>query len=316
MKIRKRELARAGVFGSKENPLIVNEKDLEEIAETFPEIGSAPVKLGSHWAEGRPRLASVISVEYDPKTKTLVGEVEEQEALSEAVNQGFYPEVSIGAKARASDGKMYLHHLAYLGDEPPAVRNLYTDMAENLHNAENGVAAADTDTTGRLFSLPSPQSPRLYLSDTPIPEAPQTQQSSAVNTAEGDTNKEVKMTLEEQISALQAENQRLKIESDKKDKLLSDSAAERIKSEKVQLKKAAEGKVTVPQLEQLMELADTFTSGKEIRLSDTEKVSPILALSKIFETIPQKVNTGPLNLSDPSLSQREENLSAKMMGHV
>ena len=124
------------------------------------------------------------------------------------------------------------------------------------------------------------------------------------------------MTLEEQISALQAENQRLKIESDKKDKLLSDSAAERIKSEKAQLKKAAEGKVTVPQLEQLMELADTFTSGKEIRLSDTEKVSPILALAKIFETIPQKVNTGPLNLSDPSLSQREENLSAKMMGHV
>ena len=314
MKIRKRELAKVGVFGSKENPIIVNEKDLKEIAEIFPEIGTAPVKLGSHWAEGRPRLASVISVEYDPKTKTLVGEVEEQDALAEAVDQGFYPEVSIGAKARASDGKMYLHHLAYLGDEPPAVRNLYTDMAEDLHNAE--FAASDTNSTGRLFSLPSPQSPRLYLSDTPIPEAPQTQQSSAVNTAEGDTNKEVKMTLEEQISALQAENQRLKIESDKKDKLLSDSAAERIKSEKAQLKKAAEGKVTVPQLEQLMELADTFTSGKEIRLSDTEKVSPILALAKIFETIPQKVSTGPLNLSDPSLSQREENLSAKMMGHV
>ena len=315
MKTRKRELARVGVFGSKENPLIVNEKDLQEIAETFPQIGTAPVKLGSHWAEGRPRLASVVSVEYDPKTQTLAGEVEEQDVLSEAVDQGYYPEVSIGAKARASDGKMYLHHLAYLGDEPPAVRNLYTDMAEDLHNAEKGVAASDTDTQGRLFSLPSPKAPRLYLSDTPIPEPPQPQEPSAGTTAAETINKEVTMTPEE-ISALQAENQRLKIESDKKDKLLSDSAAERIKSEKAQLKKAAEGKVTVPQMEQLMELADTFSSGKEIRLSDTEKTSPILALARIFETLPEKVGTGPLNLSDPSHASAEENLAAKMMGHV
>ena len=315
MKTRKRELARVGIFGSKENPLIVNETDLQEIAETFPEIGTAPIKLGSHWAEGRPRLASVVSVEYDPKTQTLSGEVEEQDVLSDAVDQGYYPEVSIGAKARASDGKMYLHHLAYLGDEPPAVRNLYTDMAEDFHNAEKGVAASDTDTTGRLFSLPSPKAPRLYLSDTPIPEPPQPQEPSAGATAAENTNKEVPMTPEE-ISALQAENQRLKEEAAEKDKLLSDSAAERIKAEKAQLKKAAEGKVTVPQMEQLMELADTFASGKEIRLSDTEKTSPILALARIFESVPEKVGTGPLNLSDPAHASTEENLSAKMMGHV
>lgn len=120
----------------------------------------------------------------------------------------------------------------------------------------------------------------------------------------------------EEISALQAENQRLKEEAAEKDKLLSDSAAERIKAEKAQLKKAAEGKVTVPQMEQLMELADTFASGKEIRLSDTEKTSPILALARIFETVPEKVGTGPLNLSDPAHASTEENLSAKMMGHV
>lgn len=315
MKTRKRELARVGVFGSKENPLIVNEKDLQEIAETFPEIGTAPVKLGSHWAEGRPRLASVVSVEYDPKTQILSGEVEEQDVLSDAVDQGYYPEVSIGAKARASDGKMYLHHLAYLGDEPPAVRNLYTDMAEDLYNAEKGVAASDTDPQGRLFSLPSPKAPRLYLSDTPIPEPPKPQEPSAGATAAEKTKKEVTMTPEE-ISALQAENQRLKEEAAEKDKLLSDSAAERNKAEKAQLKKAAEGKVTVPQMEQLMELADTFASGKEIRLSDTETASPILALARIFETLPEKVGTGPLNLSDPAHASTEENLSAKMMGHV
>ena len=120
----------------------------------------------------------------------------------------------------------------------------------------------------------------------------------------------------EEISALQAENRRLKEEAAEKDKLLSDSAAERIKAEKSQLKKAAEGKVTVPQMEQLMELADTFADGKEIRLSDTEKTSPVLALARIFETLPEKVRTGPLNLSDPACASTEENLSAKMMGHV
>ena len=38
MKTRTREIAKVGIFGSKENPEIVTEKDLQEIAETFAEI--------------------------------------------------------------------------------------------------------------------------------------------------------------------------------------------------------------------------------------------------------------------------------------
>ena len=63
MKIRKRELAKAGIFGSIDNPVVVKESELEEIAETFPEIKKAPVKLGGHWTDNRPRLANVISVD-------------------------------------------------------------------------------------------------------------------------------------------------------------------------------------------------------------------------------------------------------------
>ena len=102
MKTRKRELARAGIFGSVDNPVVVKESELEEIAETFSEIGKAPIKLGGHWTENRPRLGNVISVIYDKKTKTLSGEVEEQDALSEAVDAGYYPDVSIGAKQKLS----------------------------------------------------------------------------------------------------------------------------------------------------------------------------------------------------------------------
>lgn len=118
MKTRKRELAKAGIFGSADNPIIVTEKDLREIAETFPDQKTAPVQFG-HWADAAsPRLGNVVSVSYDEKEKSLTGEIEEHDVLFDAVEQGFFPDVSIGAKKRASDGKMYLHHLAYLGEEP------------------------------------------------------------------------------------------------------------------------------------------------------------------------------------------------------
>jgi hypothetical protein len=125
MKTRKREIAKVGIFGSKDNPQIVNEKDLKEITETFAEIKKAPVSLNGHWPDpASPRLGNVINVTYDETTQTLTGEIEEEDALAESVDAGYYPDVSIGARQRASDGKMYLHHLAYLGEEPPAIKDL------------------------------------------------------------------------------------------------------------------------------------------------------------------------------------------------
>ena len=76
MKKRKREIARAGIFGSVDNPQIVLAKDLQEIAETWPEVKTAPVKLGSHWAEGNPRRGNVISVSFDVATSSLWAEIE------------------------------------------------------------------------------------------------------------------------------------------------------------------------------------------------------------------------------------------------
>lgn len=287
MKIRKRELAKAGIFGSIDNPVVVKESELEEIAETFPEIKKAPVKLGGHWTENRPRLANVISVIYDKKTKTLLGEVEEQDELSAAVDAGYYPDVSIGAKQRASDGKMYLHHLAYLGDEPPQIKDLESQIAENLSEAEKNIAASDATSDKDVRSYPSTAEKQLYLSDT--------------ENQKENNNGGLSMT-EEEIKAMQAENERLKAENESKEKMLSDSMAAARERDKEALRKAAEGKVTQPQMDGLMALCDSFQDGKTIELSDSDgkkkTENPISVLTGIFESLKPKVEPGTLNLSD------------------
>lgn len=288
MKIRKRELAKAGIFGSIDNPVVVKESELEEIAETFSEIKKAPIKLGGHWTENRPRLGNVISVTYDKKTKTLSGEVEEQNELSAAVDAGYYPDVSIGAKQRASDGKMYLHHLAYLGDEPPQVKDLESGLAENLSESEK----------------------QFYLSDT----------SDSVNPKEEKINDGGLSMTEEEIQAMQAENERLKAENESKTKMLSDSMAAARERDKEALRKAAEGKVTQPQLESLMALADSFQDGKTIELSDTDgkkkTENPVAVLAGIFASMKPKVDEGALNLSDTEPVKPKKSLAARMIGNV
>ena len=288
MKIRKRELAKAGIFGSIDSPVVVKESELEEIAETFPEIKKAPVKLGGHWTDNRPRLANVISVTYDKKTKTLSGEVEEHDELSAAVDAGYYPDVSIGAKQRASDGKMYLHHLAYLGDEPPQIKDLESQIAENLSEAEKNIAASDSSSDKDVRSYPSTAEKQLYLSDSVKPK-------------DENNNGGLSMT-EAEIKALQAENERLKAENESKEKMLSDSMAAARERDKEALRKAAEGKVTQPQMDGLMALCDSFQDGKTIELSDSDgkkkTENPISVLTGIFESLKPKVEPGTLNLSD------------------
>lgn len=314
MKTRTREIAKVGIFGSKENPEIVTEKDLQEIAETFAEIKTAPVKLGGHWTESRPRLGNVVSVEYDKKKKTLFATIEENDVLAKAVDEeGFYPDVSIGAKARASDGKMYLHHLAYLGDEPPAIKDLEQSIATEIKNGEadaTPIAAADDDKA-TLKTYPSSNATQLFLSDTdPM--------STKVEDKEKSQTEEI-MT-EDEIKAMQEENAKLKAEIEAKEKMLSDSKAAQHAADKENLKKACEGKVTESELEQILALSDTFAEGKTITLSDGDKKTeerPTQILARIFQNVSKKVEPGILNLSDSnSKTEKIESLSKKMIANV
>jgi len=304
MKIRKREIAKVGIFGSKDNPQIVNEKDLKEIAETFAEIKKAPVSLNGHWPDpASPRLGNVVSVSYDETAQTLTGEIEEEDALSDAVDSGYYPDVSIGAKQRASDGKMYLHHLAYLGEEPPAIKDLVKEIKTDL-----GIAAADA-AGGRI--LPSPTEKRLYLSDTP-PENFLTAENRKLSepapaSSGGDsaqTNEEDTVT-EAEAQKLREENDRLKAENEQNALALSDAEKKKQDADRERLKAAMDGK-KVPQgiREKALRLCDALEGGKTIELSDTEapggkrSVSPTDCLIEIVTAFPQPVETGAMNLSD------------------
>ena len=322
MKKRKREIARAGIFGSVDNPQIVLAKDLQEIAETWPEVKTAPVKLGSHWAEGHPRLGNVVSVSFDVATSSLWAEIEEHDVLAKAVDEdGFYPDVSIGAKARASDGKMYLHHLAYLGDEPPAVKGLYQQIAEPLDTPPD-IAASDA---GPVRELPSPRAKQLYLSDTP-PSGVVKNMSGAAGgfasfppAAKGTISNKESVVTDEEFNAMKAENEKMRKEISEYRDILLEKAVKEKEEDKAKLKEAADGKLSEAEMGSLLELADTFAEGKTINLSDGGKSSslrPIQFLAQLMAKLPQPVAPGVLHLSDPAPAEKKENLALKMMGKM
>jgi hypothetical protein len=321
MRTRKREIAKTGIFGSKDDPQIVTDRDLKEIEETFVDIKKAPVVFG-HWPQPEdPRLGNVISVSYDEAAQSLSAEIEEDDALADAADAGYYPDVSIRSKQRATDGKMYLVHLAYLGQEAPAIKTLAASVKESL-----GIAAAEASDS-RAF--PSPSEKRLYLSDIPPVNAKTSDKEEAPGTGDQskprpettpatagaggnstggesspNNSKEVGMT-EEEAQKLREENERLKAESQAKDLALSDAADKQREAARERLKAAMDGKVPKGLQGKFLELSGAFDAGKVIELSDEaapggkRKTSGTELLLEIVSALPKPVEPGVLSLSDP-----------------
>ena len=320
MRTRKREIARVGIFGSKDDPQIVTERDLKEIEETFGEIKKAPVVFG-HWPRPEdPRLGNVVSVTYDAAAKSLSAEITEEDVLADSVDAGYYPDASIRAKQRATDGKMYLVHLAYLGQEAPAVKDLASSVKESL-----GIAAAEA-SGARVF--PALSEKRLYLSDTPpdktfltnmedTPGAgketrpkPETKPETAGaggTSAEGESSQnqtEEALVDEKEAQKLREENERLKAESQAKDLALSEAAGKQREAARERLRAAMDGKVPKGLQGKVLELSGAFDEGKTIELSDEtapggkRKTSGMELLLEIVSALPKPVEPGTLSLSD------------------
>jgi len=277
MRTRKREIARAGIYGAADKPNIVTAKDIREIAETFSDVRRAPVQFGHGTNAAAPRLGNVVSVYSDNDGNSLYAEIEEHDALAAAVDSGFYPDVSIGAKQRAQDGKMYLHHLAYLGQEPPAIKDLIADIKEPL-----GIAADDSED---VVLFPALGDFKMNLSEPVKPR------------------KEGAPLTDEEAQKLREENERLKSELKKRNIELSDSLKQKTAAETERLKSAFNAaKIPAVQRERFLQIAAAIEPGKIIELSDgsggTEKMSAVDALIRAVSCIPAPVQTGQLDLSD------------------
>ncbi|MDR2079004.1 MAG: hypothetical protein LBP74_04700 [Treponema sp.] len=298
MKRRTRELARPGLYGSAGRPVKVTERDLREIAETFPDIGEAPVSLNGHDPNpASPQLGAVVSVTYDDRAKTLIGTVAEDDALAEAVDRGYYRNCSIGAKRRA-DGKMYLHHLAYLGEQPPAIKNLKADIGKKLGNPEQ-IAAADRDG---ITVIPCPA---LNLSD-PADDEPRPGEED---------DKETIKQLEAEITRLREQLEALAEKYPDEGITLADrfpmskqarATREELRAlQRGRLAEALAGKYPYARHNLVLSLADTLYDGKTIMLSDTyapdktdSPVSVYEALARVFEIMPLMVKPGVLEFAD------------------
>lgn len=294
-----------------------------EIAETFPEIKKAPVSLNGHWPDpAKPRMGNVVAVTFDETTSTLFGDVEEQDVLAKSVDDGFFPDVSIGAKRRASDGKMYLHHLAYLGEMPPAIKNLISDISDSLTDPNfESLAASDS---ADVFRLPSVQAERLNLSD-PAGQPPAGSDKSE--------EEEESMTLEEALAklkeaeekntALTAENEKYQgqlkelaekypdsgISLSDSDPRVGKLMGELKAGKKAALLKSAEGKFPKAKEPLLVALADSMSATSSIELSDGEEkknLSQMDLLKNVFEAMPSPVSEGRLDLSDEGSGEDQE----------
>jgi len=335
MKLRTRELAKPGIYGTVDNPTVVTERELEEIAETFPEIKKSPVSLSGHWLDpSKPRLGNVVSVTYDKAAKVLSGDVEEHDALAAAVDEGYYPDVSISGKRRAADGKMYLHHLAYLGEEPPAIKDLVAEIKESLDNAEpEGEEIAASDSAS-CVSFPSPAAKQLRLSD---PEATggdsvtkpgesagkQPRKEDSMDPLDelvsGITDEAKKKAALDALAALKAQGETAAKYKAQLEKLakdypdagieLADRADPRVDAlmrqlragKKEELQRVIAGKVPKAKQTLVLALADSLSLGESIELADGDgksRRSQFDLLKDIFGAIPEMVKPGAFDLSD------------------
>lgn len=113
----KLELAKAG----NHNDILISEEDIREMVENFE--SDIPITIGHEMDDSMPAYGWIKSVQSSADGKTLIGEIELGEELEKAISEGKYKNWSIGA-GRDSEGKMYLHHLAFLGAVPPMIKDL------------------------------------------------------------------------------------------------------------------------------------------------------------------------------------------------
>lgn len=312
MKTMKLELAHVGMFGPDGTP--VTRTHLADCAATFD--GKCPATLGHKLADWMPKFGNVSSVGLEKGGDSLVGKVEVNDLLADAVDAKFYEDISVGIQKRKADGKHYLHHVAFLGAVPPKIRDLkvFADLGViycaddqvDLFGAGPGESEGDTAKNAPAAKIKDAKDKAALTLD----EARSTLERLSAWATQMATAGKIPDDIAAQALGLadqltlpdKEEDVELKEENEALKKELADKKAALMTGAKDGLKKAMEGRVPKAIQGLALELADQLGSDERIELSDEdgkkEKVSGIEVLKRLFEAMPKAVQEGRSDLSD------------------
>lgn len=304
------QLARAGMA---DNGQTLTPKDIKDLVSTFQET---PATIGHKLADHMPAMGWVKSLHPSSDYTTLEGDVDLVQPMKEAFDQGLYKKWSIGAR-RKPDGQLYLHHLAFLGAAPPAFKDLQViQMAEG--DRKDIIAFEFTDDEGvnnmtmeELKKALDEANAKLKTAETGL--AAKTKEFS-----------DLKATLEAKIEEL-TKSGKTEDKPEFSDHpawkemqakvLAAETAATKQRVEA--LKAAVSGRMPAAQVALLAEFAEKIDRVEAMEFSDTKKRGAVEVLQEIFSTLPQMVEPGKFNFSDPALNQDRDGLDvSKLMGRV
>ncbi len=333
MKTLKRELMHVGMFGA--DGTTVTKNDIAECAATFD--GKCPIVIGHELADWMPKFGNVKKVSIQENGDSLVGdEIEIHDLLAEASNDDnkFFDDISASIRRRASDGKRYLHHVAYLGAIPPKIRDLkvFSDL-ELLCLADDGAAvnvdyratkeAADAsadqvsealrrisergsagwalkDVLSALGELTT-WATEMFINGAQIPETLLQQMKNFAD----------KKATEHKEDSV--EDAKLKEENDKLKADLADANKTIRASVRTALTQAMNGKIPKGKQKLVLTLADSLAEGQPIELADEDgtvtKHTPIELLRQIIEAIPVAVQPGQEDFGDDVADRQAIDLS-------
>jgi len=275
----KLELCKTGKY----NDVVIQEKDLNEMEETFS--GRVPIVIGHQKADYLPAFGWITSVKKEGTT--LLGEVELNDLMKEAWDKGYYRNWSISARKGKDDGKFRLRHLAMLGATPPAIKDLQVvSLTENgggeeilienqLKEEDLSMIVNNQEEKDKKVEKESPREQSIELSELNL--------------------------LKEKLATLEAENQKMKKQY-REAKLAT-------------LTSAIEGKVPKDKAGLVISLAEQMDQEQEITLSENEKESAIDVLTEIFTSIALPVKPGELDLGEnPDKGEDKEEVKWNMGG--
>lgn len=148
------QIARTGSFGADGRTITV--QDLQDVIDTFD--GKCPISLGHYaarkddWWPSWGNVENLTLEKTDDDNAVLIGDITIRSVLWDAIKSRFYPGWSVSIPTKP-DGKHYLHHLAFLGAVPPAIRDLkILASADGDKIAVNKDDEAFKESSGALYT--------------------------------------------------------------------------------------------------------------------------------------------------------------------